>query len=139
VSKHNSAGDTVWTRSFPNAEFSRVMTDTIGNCYFAGSFTSASLEFDDITLTNTGSLAGSGFVAKLETTTPPPLSIATSGNSVTLAWSALAENFYVESVPGLGPATVWTSNDVAISTVGLSKLITVPVSGDSTFYRLKRP
>jgi hypothetical protein len=139
LSKHNSAGDTVWTRSFTNAEFSRVVTDTIGNCYFTGSFTSASLEFDDITLTNAGSLAGSGFVAKLATTTPPPLSIATSSNSVTLAWSALAENFYVESAPELGPATVWTSNEVAISTVGRSNILTLPLSGDSTFYRLKRP
>lgn len=137
VSSYDNAGNVNWTRAVPNVDLKRVKVDAAGNCYFAGRFEVPSIELGQITLTNAS--AAAGFVAKLETTTPPPLSIAISSNSVTLAWSALAENFHVESASELGPATIWTSNGVAASTVRLSNLVTLPWSGDKNFYRLKRP
>jgi hypothetical protein len=73
-------------------------------------------------------------VTKLETD-PTAIEHRHVGNSVTL--TVALRKLYVES--HLSGGNSWTSNEVAVSNIGLSNILTLPLSGDRTFYRLKRP
>ena len=60
----------------------------VGNCYLSGTFWSTAA-FDGITITSANG-SSDIFLAKLDTSTPPPLTIEPAANAVRLSWSALA-------------------------------------------------
>lgn len=67
----------------------------------------------------------------------PSLSVAKSGNSIVLTFSADANGFTLEKTTALGPNAAWTP----VGTIGQGNLAgsyTVPASGSAEFYRLRK-
>lgn len=67
ISKINPAGQVLWAKSYGNTGVESgeaVATDTYGNCYMTGSFSSQSLGFGSFTLINSGN--SDVFIVKLD-------------------------------------------------------------------------
>jgi hypothetical protein len=69
VAKHNQSGTVIWAKSFGQYQLdycNSVSADRFGNVYIAGEYSSASVTFDSIVLTNLTPGTASAFVAKLD-------------------------------------------------------------------------
>lgn len=67
--KYDSNGNVLWAKKIggpQHDEVYTVATDAEGNVYVGGSFSSATLTFDDITLTNTDSSTNDMFIVKFD-------------------------------------------------------------------------
>lgn len=141
IAKFDPQGATLWSKTLQYSNNSpiipRVRADAAGNYYLVGAFFAPNLILDEHTLTNTSS--GDAFVAKLETTTPPPLLIERLADSARLSWSILAENFHLESTGALSDSTAWTNNALTPEVLGLSNVVALPITSEPMFFRLKRP
>jgi hypothetical protein len=70
-------------------------------------------------------------------TTPPTLSIAKSGSTAVLSWSANANGFTLEHSPALGSQANW----LGLGVVGEGSLVnsyTIPAGTNTEFYRLRK-
>jgi hypothetical protein len=70
----------------------------------------------------------------------PSLEIRPNGQTITLTWPATAGDFALQTMSdGAWPATAWTNVAGQLQTNSGTISITVPVSGEASFYRLNRP
>ncbi len=137
--KYAREGIPLWSRQVPqNLMLYHLRADAIGNCYISGSFQNT-LTFDEMTLSTSGPPAPEVFLAKLDTSTAPPLSITPQADSVRLSWSVLATDFYLESSTNLSLDATWTTNADTPEVSDLSNVVVVPKSDGRRFYRLSRP
>jgi hypothetical protein len=131
IAKYDRDGHLLWAKPSDVLGYDgsyRVAIDPAGNCFVAG-YINPTAEFN----------RDNAFIAKLETSVPPPLTISPGTNEIFLSWSLLAENFYLESTDVLNQLANWFSNTVAPMTIDLFSVVTLPVSSDQRFYRLQRP
>ena len=93
-------------------------------------------------------VSGSSFTAMLPhasittfTATLPPLEldISRSGNNVTLSWPEGAAGYVLETTRQLAPAPNWTTVSIVPTAVNGQNSVTLPISTESQFFRLKRP
>ena len=63
---------------------------------------------------------------------------AQGGSNVTLSWPVAGPGFTLYSSPSLGSDAIWTVVTNGVSIVGQSYQVSVPPSGGSKFFRLKR-
>lgn len=131
--KYDRDGNEAWSKAVQSLRPYTFRADALGHCYVLGH-----LGWDALTTDLDGTvLSGSDkFLAKLDTTTLPRLGIASASDSLILTWPVLADDFYLESTPAAGPAS-WNSNSVPPSLIGSTNSLTIPRSGDATFFRLK--
>lgn len=130
LAKYDPDGHLLWAKAFGvfgRDSSYRLALDPAGNCFVVG-YTDPPAD-DDWTV----------YIAKLETSLPPPLTICQGTNDILLSWSLLAEGFYLESSDGVNQPSSWSSNSVVPVTVGLSNVVTLPLSTTQRFYRLQRP
>ena len=66
-----------------------------------------------------------------------PLSHSVSGGNLTLSWPTYGAHFALESTTSLSPAA-WSPVVGALSQVGATYQLTVPVGTGNRFFRLKR-
>jgi YD repeat-containing protein len=64
---------------------------------------------------------------------------AVVGNQFTLAWPAAPAGFTLEASPTVGPGANWTNVNLTATLNGNLLTVTVPVSGVTQFYRLRKP
>jgi hypothetical protein len=62
-----------------------------------------------------------------------------SSNSLAVTWGTTATNWFLESSPVLGPGTVWTAVTNAPTLENGRYRVTVPISADASFFRLRAP
>lgn len=62
-----------------------------------------------------------------------------SSNSLTITWGTSGTNWFLESSPALGPAAVWTAVLATPTPRNGRYHVTVPISGDTSFFRLHAP
>jgi hypothetical protein len=68
----------------------------------------------------------------------PSLRISLSGQNIVLAWPSWATNFVLQQAQGvLSASTAWTSLPAAGNVVGNERVLTLPMSGTATYYRLQ--
>jgi hypothetical protein len=134
--KYDPAGNTAWTRSGPPLTVLGLRTDALGYCYALGQLTTNTTSFDSTVLSGVNPNNGV-YLAKLDTTTAPPLNIAVSNGFVTLSWPVIADGFYLQSRCDFNSGE-WTSNSIPSQIIGSLQQLTVPAAGPSRFFRLKR-
>ncbi len=69
--------------------------------------------------------------------TPPSLGYTRQGNNLVLSWSTNDPAFKLEYATHL-PASIWSSNQVSPSVVSGQYIVTIAITGDIKFYRLKK-
>lgn len=62
-----------------------------------------------------------------------------STNSLTITWGTTATNWFLESSPVLGPGAVWTPVPATPTLQNGRYQVTVPISGDTSYFRLHAP
>jgi hypothetical protein len=146
-SKFDPAGHLLWSKSIPPSldgvgfYAHQLAADPVGNCFFSGTLYSTVL-FDDQelgTIAQWPNIAIDILVGKLDTSTPPPLTLLREPGSVQLTWPALAAGFHLESTLDLTAPNSWSSNSITPTTLDLTNLVTVPMDAYQKFFRLKRP
>jgi hypothetical protein len=98
VAKYNASGSVIWAKNFGAAGYEEswgIATDSSGNVYITGIFTSPSITFGAFTLTNSAANYDGVFVVKLDT----------NGN---VLWAE----------KGIGTALDKESNDIAVDPLG---------------------
>lgn len=142
VAKFNGDGDILWLRRAGGLGDDlgyKVAVDDVGNVLWTGFYGPDESTFDDFILPGPGGeFFGSTFIAKLETTTPPRLALRSTPGGLRLSWSALLEDFYLESTTNLNAASPWTSNTVSSVLLDDEYTVTIPPSDVRQFYRLRR-
>lgn len=68
----------------------------------------------------------------------PPLMLTVSGSNVILTWPGEATGFTLESTTNLTAPVTWTSVSLAPEVVNGQNSVTVPISGERQFFRLKQ-
>jgi hypothetical protein len=137
-SKYDAAGNLAWVRSAGGNNLDLgygVARDKAGNIYVGGFFSSSTIAFDGMTLTNRG--GRDMFLAKLPAPPIPALSITASNGFVLLSWPATAGDYFLESAPELSGVT-WSSVPDPTNIVGSNVVVTSPISGARQFYRLRK-
>src|SRR5262249_36871236 len=140
--KYDPAGNVLWVRRAGgtlNDFGSGVAVNAQGNVVLAGFFLSSTINFDSITLTNTGSR--DIFLAQLGlpiVPIVPTLTISMANGQVVLSWPAAATGFILESSSALPPLS-WASVTPGTNVVGTNQVITLPASEPQTFFRLRKP
>lgn len=71
-------------------------------------------------------------------TTPPALTIRSSGGSIALLWPVLPAGFLLETSVAIGSAASWVPFAGEISTENGTNRVTVVPGGSADFYRLRR-
>ncbi|HEX9046575.1 MAG TPA: LamG-like jellyroll fold domain-containing protein, partial [Verrucomicrobiae bacterium] len=71
-------------------------------------------------------------------TTNVSMSASASGGNATLAWPVASPGFTLYSSPTLGAGAVWTLVTNGVSIVGENYQVSVPRTGGTKFFRLKR-
>lgn len=135
--KFSPEGELVWEKHVTGVVLVRMTGDAVGNLFLSGWFGGPTATFDGNTLTNSGT-GEAVFLAKLDATVSPTLTGERASNTIRLSWSALASDFFLESTADISSGTIWTSNAVPPSVVGISNVVTLPLSDNRSFYRLKR-
>jgi len=70
--------------------------------------------------------------------TPLLLNVTRAGGNLVIAWPADAANVVLESAAGLEPPLVWTPvTSPAPVIVGAQKVVTLPMTDGSRFFRLR--
>jgi hypothetical protein len=134
--KYDPAGNIAWTRSGPPLIVLGLRADALGQCYALGLLTTNTTSFDSIVLSGANPNADA-YLAKLDTTTAPPLNIAASSGMVTLSWPVIADGFYLQSRSDFDSGA-WASNSTPSQIVGSLQQVTVSAAGPARFFRLKR-
>jgi len=89
----------------------------------------------------TGGGTGNGewlFYATLTLSAGPTLSVARSGNNITISWPAAASGFILESTASLLPGNWSPVTTPPVVVVGDQATVTIAVSGGASFYRLRK-
>jgi pimeloyl-ACP methyl ester carboxylesterase len=68
----------------------------------------------------------------------PLLSIAKSGNNVSISWRSSYTNFFLQSSPFEGNSLSWTNVSASPLLVGQSNVVTISAAGQRMIFRLKR-
>ena len=67
-----------------------------------------------------------------------PLSVSLSGANLTISWSAQATGFGLEGSARVGAGANWAAVNAAVTVEGGLNKVTLPLSGQAMFYRLRR-
>jgi hypothetical protein len=139
LAKYTSNGGIVSVQGFGGSQHDYLWSmalDAVGNIFISGAYTSADMVLD-LPPTDGGY---DGFIAKFGTAVPPLLTVRSAGpSSVELSWPALAERFYVETVPSFQSPLNWQSNAVPVERVGMTNRVLIDTGTQGRLYRLKRP
>jgi hypothetical protein len=130
--KYDAEGNTAWSKTGPAATVYGLRADAVGQCYLMGMATT-NTSFDSFIVSG----ASPTFLAKLDTTTMPSLNIGLTNDAIIVSWPVLADGFYLESQIDLGSMD-WTSNSAPFEIVGSLNQVTLPNTGQSRFFRLRR-
>jgi hypothetical protein len=71
--------------------------------------------------------------------TPPVLGIVLQGTNVVISWAVPCNPYVLEQTPSLNPPITWSPGPGPIVPVGNTNTVTVPVSPNNMFYRLRYP
>lgn len=85
-----------------------------------------------------GSYAVASGLAFRPTIASPTLRILASGSKIVVSWPSSANGFILQQKPTLA-STIWTSVGAAPIITNLQHQVTLPTTGQSSFYRLKTP
>jgi hypothetical protein len=69
----------------------------------------------------------------------PKLSISHSGASIVLSWADPGNSFTIQSRIGFGAGSSWAPLSVTINRVNGTATATIPITGQTSFYRLSNP
>ena len=134
--KYDAEGNVAWSKPGQPSTVYGLRADALGQCYALGRLRSTNVMFDSFLLAGADPQTDA-FIAKLDTTTRPSLNTSASNGFVTVSWPVLAEGFYLESKSEWATPT-WTSNSASFQIVGALNQVTLPASGPSGFFRLRR-
>ena len=68
----------------------------------------------------------------------PALRLTRAGQNIQLAWPLWATNFTLQEANSLLPSSTWTNLSVIPSEINNERVVTLPISGNSKFYRLRQ-
>lgn len=114
--------------SFTNEPVGELLTDTNNNPL------AYNLLNGTVTLSPGTSLSGSVVV-----NTSPTMTVSYNGGSALLSWPAWAAGFSLEAAGSLTPPVTWTNVPVTLQTNGANVQVTLPASGQQTYFRLSLP
>jgi hypothetical protein len=138
ITKYTAAGTALWSKLGPAVEPRFLCADSLGHCYVATVVGKPTVTFDTFTV-SAPTVGRDIILAKLDTTTAPPLTAQLAGDAFHLSWSILADDYHLESTPDLASPAFWTSNTASVVTADLLNTVTLPRSASNAFFRLKRP
>ena len=69
----------------------------------------------------------------------PALKIARSGDNFILSWPLWATNFVLQVSDGTTPSATWTNAPATATATNNESVVTLPLSGETKFYRLYQP
>lgn len=121
-----NSGQTWVSNSIPNSVWNDVICSADGNMLVAVSAGTNSASF------------GKGRIWISKTTPPPSLNITPANNSFMLSWLVPSTNFVVQQSSDLSNWAGLT-NMPQLNITNLEDEVTLPLSGGSSFYRLKTP
>ena len=137
MAKYNSGGNLLWVRQAGgNGDDAAiaVAVDADGAAFVTGFFSGTA------TLDGTSLVSGGfrdAFIAKFAFTNLPGLCAAKSGTSLVLTWPVYPMGFVLECGDGL-PATNWSSVGAAPTITSQTNVVTLSLTAQRKFYRLKR-
>lgn len=74
-----------------------------------------------------------------ENLSPPRLTMTPQGTNALLSWPASHPGFTLQSCTNPGPSAVWNPVPITPVTVEGQNIVTNPITGTNTFFRLLRP
>jgi len=140
LAKFNPSGDLIWVRQAGGANLDiafALAIDRADHICMTGFFVDTAV-FGSTNLTATSPNPDRDvFVVKHEAAHPPGLALQTTSNGLQLSWPAPAFEFVLERAAEL-PAPAWEAMTQSVQVIGGSRIVTVPVSGSKSFFRLKK-
>lgn len=103
-----------------------------GDRYFGGSF----YEFRIWKGAMTDGQVAAAYAAGINLSSVPPLSVSRSSNNIVVSWPATALQYTLQSSSSLSAAS-WSSVAITPKLVNSNLTVTLPVSNNTTFYRLQ--
>jgi hypothetical protein len=135
--KYDADGNLLWQRAGPDVQLHALCVDSSGSCYLFGQPNSSSTDFDGLTATNVWTLSDTA-LSKLSSTIAPRLEIQIAGPALTISWTALADDYHLESTTDVSSENSWTRNDLRISTLNARNIATADLPVSPLFFRLNR-
>jgi hypothetical protein len=136
-SKYDADGNLLWQRTGPDVHLHALCVDSSGSCYLFGQPGSSSADFDGLTATNIWRLSDAA-LTRLSSTIAPRLEIQVAAGALTLSWTALADDYHLESTTDVSATNSWARSDLGTSTLNARNIATTNLPPSPLFFRLSR-
>jgi RHS repeat-associated protein len=126
-----ASGELAVTNYYPGSSATVLLED--GRLFVTGGTTAIDSQFNFKPVKNTF------FVEGLPAATGPRLSWSSVGRTLTLSWPSSATGYLLQSTSNLADAATWNSVTNSVTVVGDQNTVTVDLTGQGRFFRLKKP